>query len=102
MFGNDDLVVPLEAGRSGEAAAGGVAGEADFDPGALAGAGDDVADGLGLESAVHDGVPAGVEIAEGGAVRCVGDSGGVLPGGPGAYGADRGAGGVGHGHDPGG
>lgn len=81
LLGNDDLVVALEAGGRGEAAAGAVAGEADLDPGAFAGAGDDVADGLGLQSAVQDGVPSVVQ-----ATPCVavGVGPGVLPLPPGA------------------
>jgi hypothetical protein len=56
LLGDDDLVVAFQAGGGGEPAAGAVAGEADLDPGAFAGAGDDVADGLGLQSALQDGV----------------------------------------------
>lgn len=81
LLGDDDLVVALEAGGGGQAAAGAVASEADLDPRAVAGAGDDVADGLRREAALQDGVSAGVQAAEGVAVRVV-ECGGVLPGPP--------------------
>lgn len=91
---DDDLIVALQPGGRGEAAAGAVAGEAGVDPGALSGAGDDVADRGRLQAVLQDGVPAVVQAAPGVAVG-VGEAGGLLPCLLGAGGADRGPGAVG-------